>query len=429
MAEDTFGEELAPDATIWKLYVEEAIAQDQELVNAQNKNLDVMLLFVSAFVYTLKLPIYRCNRQAALFSAILTTFLVDAKNMLTVDHAEVSTGLLLQIAQSQQRVELGNQITNSTLIELPAFQPTLAARWINGLWFTALALSLAAALVAMLAKEWLSDFVATTVRPPYEYALLRQARHNGLIAWRALPIIALLPTLLHLSLLLFSLGIILLLWGLDQAIAMLVIAVVGSTAIFYVVTAILGAIFESCPFVTYISKYVRRVWSTCLGNHYILRNNLSSKKLLHHDGIPDKVLQALGWLAANSRDKAVADCAYQALAACAGTNEAPIRVGNGSSSTVITQTESCLVPQKPMSGSEKTTNITFLEAVCQKFSEALVQNHREVAACQGANIARYAAAIPNLVEHVKTFTGDGVMMGIGQVAVTKYSRDLDFAQA
>lgn len=47
MAEDKPGEELAGDATVWKLYLEEAAEHDEELVKGRYESLDVLLLFVS----------------------------------------------------------------------------------------------------------------------------------------------------------------------------------------------------------------------------------------------------------------------------------------------------------------------------------------------------------------------------------------------
>ena len=44
---DRFGDELAPDAPIWKMYLEEAQVQDRELVEGHKQNLDSLLLFVS----------------------------------------------------------------------------------------------------------------------------------------------------------------------------------------------------------------------------------------------------------------------------------------------------------------------------------------------------------------------------------------------
>ncbi|KAF8597592.1 hypothetical protein BDV93DRAFT_416638, partial [Ceratobasidium sp. AG-I] len=193
---ETIAEDLAPEAGVWQLYLEEAKEHDEELVKGQNDNLDMMLLF------------------AALFSAILSAFLIDSKSLLQQDPADVSVALLLSIAQSQQRIEQGNPQLVSELIELPSFSAPLYARWINGLWFFSLALSLSAALIAMLAKEWLTAFITSRPRAAHGYALMHQARLISLAEWGALHIIDLLPSVLHLSLLLFSLGLVIYLWTL-----------------------------------------------------------------------------------------------------------------------------------------------------------------------------------------------------------------------
>lgn len=46
LAADKPGEELTPEATIWKLYVAEAEEADRELVEREHRNIDVMLVFV-----------------------------------------------------------------------------------------------------------------------------------------------------------------------------------------------------------------------------------------------------------------------------------------------------------------------------------------------------------------------------------------------
>ncbi|KAF8606997.1 hypothetical protein BDV93DRAFT_331841 [Ceratobasidium sp. AG-I] len=82
LAADKIGEELTPDAGIWQMYVEEAKEHDDELVAGKNKNLDTMLIF------------------AALFSAILTAFLIESKSMLEQDNSELTVALLLLVVQS-----------------------------------------------------------------------------------------------------------------------------------------------------------------------------------------------------------------------------------------------------------------------------------------------------------------------------------------
>lgn len=46
LAGDSPGEELSNDATIWKIYLDEAGEYDEELVKGRHASLDVLLLFV-----------------------------------------------------------------------------------------------------------------------------------------------------------------------------------------------------------------------------------------------------------------------------------------------------------------------------------------------------------------------------------------------
>ncbi|KAF8606959.1 hypothetical protein BDV93DRAFT_436620, partial [Ceratobasidium sp. AG-I] len=230
MSADKPGEELAHDATIWRLYLEEAGEHDQEFVKSQHGSLDMLLLFVRR-LYSL---------SAALFSAILTAFLIESKELLQQDPADASATLLLMVVQSQQRIELGlPSPVDAPLDNLPPFVPSVSARWINGIWFTSLVLSLSAALIAMLCKEWLTAYLASRPRPAHSHALLRQARLEGLEYWWALHIIVILPSLLHMSLFLFAVGLVVYLWTLDTVVAGVIAGVIGSTTLFYMATAVL----------------------------------------------------------------------------------------------------------------------------------------------------------------------------------------------
>ncbi|QRV75688.1 E3 ubiquitin-protein ligase listerin [Ceratobasidium sp. AG-Ba] len=291
MAADTLGEELAQDATIWKLYLDEAAEHDLELVEGRHKSLDMLLLF------------------AALFSAILTAFLIESKNLLQLDPQDASVALLLQMVQSQHRIELGlaPPIGLELPVAVPEFTPTSASRWINAIWFISLGLSLSASLIAMLGKEWLTAFLASRPRPAHAHALLRQSRLEGLERWWALHIIALLPSLLHLSLLLFSVGLVIYLGTLDRVVAVVLAVIVGLTTAFYFVTAILGAVYDYCPFVTEMSGYARMAIIALLRRRPAELDQTSRAP-------SQKDLQALLWLANNARDPAVVDCSYQALA-------------------------------------------------------------------------------------------------------------------
>ncbi|KAG9082621.1 hypothetical protein FRC06_004920, partial [Ceratobasidium sp. 370] len=397
LAADKPGEELAPDAGIWQLYVDEAKEHDNELVESKNKNLDMMLLF------------------ATLFSAILTAFILDSKKLLQQDQADVMIMILLTLAQSQQRIEQGVPLV-LPLVECPSFSAPLTARWVNGLWFTALALSLAAGLVAMLAKEWLTAFVASRPRPPRSYALTHQARLMGLKKWRTFHIIDLLPLVLHLSLLLFCLGLAIYLWTLDTAIAIADI-VVGATVIFYLGTAVSAAMCDSCPFVTQISTYLNIMLRLLFWHSTVSENRTGTgNDMQPRNSTIDDELRTLSWLADNARDPAVSDCTYQAVAGLSLAVPEPsalqpdgipaAKSNENSHSSVVnpnaqdgyvkgTQTET------PHLSSNRYTLIHGLfDPVCVRLSEAKTLYRRELTACQGLNVARYCSALPEMVYYL-----------------------------
>ncbi|CAE6473612.1 unnamed protein product [Rhizoctonia solani] len=350
---DKPGEELSHDATIWKLYRNEAEEYDQELVKGRHASLDVLLLF------------------AALFSAILTAFLIESKNLLQQDPADITTALLLVIAQNQV-----NGGSGSSLIDEPPFSPTYAALWVNGLWFAALALSLAAALVAMLSKEWLTAYTASRPRPAHTHALLRQARFDRLNDWWALHIIALLPTMLHLALLLFALGLVVYLWTLNVAVAVFTCTIVALTLVFYLATTLLGAIIPFCPFVTEISRYLRQGFGTWLSKSERLQHldNVVSERQNGSTTLED--IRAVSWLAENARDPVVVDCSYQALAGIHLSTEA--NDPNERSEKEFKEWYKSLEPMFP--------------ALIGRF-ETAIRRGREIASTRGANLARFARAM------------------------------------
>ncbi|QRV96751.1 alanyl-tRNA synthetase [Ceratobasidium sp. AG-Ba] len=405
LAADKPGEELAPDAGIWQLYVEEATEHDNDLVKEKNGNLDVMLLF------------------AALFSAILTAFLIESKSLLQEDSGDLMVTLLLAIAQSQQRMEQGNIQTGSP-VERPAFSPPASARWINGLWFTSLALSLAAALIAMLAKEWLIAFTTSRSRSPRDYAHLHQKRLDGMNKWGALHIIDLLPFMLHVSLLLFAFGLGIYLWILDWKIAVAGITIAAISVFFYCVTVLLGAIYQSCPFVTRISKYVGTVLRPLSIGQQGRPEPASELQIDSHPEALHDDLRSLLWLVKHASDPAVSDCACQALAGLQATVP-PIegqlasltysRVQGGILTSIWrrmrAQIEQKLTRLKCFFAEDSSSPVlddrgrvlrTLFEYTCAYLSGANTRRPRDLKTCQGANAARYSNALPGLVSHLES---------------------------
>ncbi|QRV96306.1 hypothetical protein RhiJN_24324 [Ceratobasidium sp. AG-Ba] len=394
LANEVPGRELAPEATVWEMYVEEAKEHDSELFRGENDNLDMMLLF------------------AALFSAILTAFIIESKSLLQQDSADVSVTLLLAIAQSQQRIEQG---TPQVLppIEMPAFAAPAAARWINGLWFTALALSLAAALVAMLAKEWLTAFMVSRPRAPHAYALMHHRRLQGLKQWGALHMIDLLPSMLHLSLLLFSIGLAVYLWLLDSGIAIAEIVIAVVTIIFYAGTVLLGALYESCPFMTQMSKYMRALFEA---SHLVQdsRKPESKNPISTNDGqTTEEELHTLHWLIETARDPVIVDFSLQVLN---GLNLKPqaqpssTKSGPGYQSSVALREKMTQVVQRPYQGLRNwrddivprrhTVLVDMYRTLHERILEARSHLQQDLPEHRGLNLVQLSHAIPAIARHL-----------------------------
>ncbi|PBK62718.1 hypothetical protein ARMSODRAFT_839352, partial [Armillaria solidipes] len=186
---DAIGEEMSPSGRFWRTYVDEATMFDGEMLNTYQDTIDVLLVF------------------AGLFSAVLTTFVIQTSQNLQPDYTEVSASLLIELVGFQRATSNVSSIPSSPFFPTISFTPPLAYIWVNSLWFMSLTLSLITALVAVLVKQWLHQYIATiSDSSPRDRGRIRQSRYMGLQKWQVPMIIGLLPVLLHVSLGLFFAG-------------------------------------------------------------------------------------------------------------------------------------------------------------------------------------------------------------------------------
>lgn len=122
--------------------------------------------------------------------------------------------------------------------------------WYNGLCFASLFLSLSAAMVAVLVKQWLLHYTSFVTGSPRERSKLRHFRFMCIHTWGGHTITGLLPYLLHISLFLFFGGTCLLLHELHEVLfwLMVVLTTVMTTA--YLLAHILPLVQSTCPYQT-----------------------------------------------------------------------------------------------------------------------------------------------------------------------------------
>ncbi|KAF9067696.1 hypothetical protein BDP27DRAFT_1267241 [Rhodocollybia butyracea] len=229
--EDERYHELDQEARIWRVYGDEATAFDNDMVAELNDSLNVLLVF------------------AGLFSVVLTIFVAQTSQSLSQDYTQLSASYLSELTMLVRA-----NINSATISNIPltsaTFSPAILDLWVNGLWFTSLATSLSVALVAVLAKQWLYQYMSIITGTPRQQALIRQFRFDGLEKWQAQSLIGMLPTLLHLALILFLVGLIIFLIPLSTAMAYIIGAISVTVVVFYFVATVLPLFTVQCPYRT-----------------------------------------------------------------------------------------------------------------------------------------------------------------------------------
>ncbi|KAJ3484307.1 hypothetical protein NLI96_g5719 [Meripilus lineatus] len=207
---------------------------DDRKVKGNYENIDTLLVF------------------AGLFSAVLAAFLVESYKLLQRDATELSVEILIRISQQLNSFNINPTFVNSTHVhvEPPKFTPARSSVWINALWFAALGLSLVAASLGMLVKQWLREYLANAYVSPRECCRVRLFRLKGLRSYKVQEIADVLPLLLQIALILFFVGLVIFVRSVHQTIGSIVIVIVGTWLVFLLVTTILPAFSASCPYKT-----------------------------------------------------------------------------------------------------------------------------------------------------------------------------------
>ncbi|GJE95634.1 hypothetical protein PsYK624_118200 [Phanerochaete sordida] len=213
---------------------------DETKMQGYSKDMDTLLVF------------------AALYSAILTAFVVETYQMLQQSPSDVANQLL---AANNKMLRDGFTAlisphssvppTFSTAI-VPPFQPSSAARWINSLFFVSLVLSLSAAFLGIQIKQWIGEYMRWNLLlgVPSQNITIRQFRYEAWTSWRVDAVISIVPALLGLAMILFFVGVVILLWTLDQVVAICGTMAAATFLLIFAAFTILPVFSRRCPYRT-----------------------------------------------------------------------------------------------------------------------------------------------------------------------------------
>ncbi|KAG8822011.1 hypothetical protein FRC17_009688, partial [Serendipita sp. 399] len=141
----------------------------------------------------------------------------------------------------------------------PPFQTSAQSIAVNCLLFGSLCLSIATALAAVVAMQWVTDYGAVTKRvgsTPEERLKRRHFRYEGRLDWNMDTIIGALPIALHISVLLFFVGLIVWMWDVHRSVFGVVLVCGALATLLYVLTTALAILCPSCPYRTPLASWV-----------------------------------------------------------------------------------------------------------------------------------------------------------------------------
>ncbi|KAJ6545500.1 hypothetical protein B0H19DRAFT_955735, partial [Mycena capillaripes] len=237
-------------AKLWAVYVSEAEKYDRGLVESWKSDMEGLLIFVRALHSGCDRDSTH-NPQAALFSAILTAFIIESYKSLNPDPANLTVHLLAQIS-----LQLAASANGTTFHPLPAsFPPNTSSFICNALWFTSLGFSLTCALIATFVQQWARDFLhkADINSAPLIRARIFSYLYYGLKRFKMHTVVEIIPLLLHGSLFLFFCGLVAFLIPVTLVLTVIASTVLAIVTTVYSTVTLLPLWYPDCPYRTPLS--------------------------------------------------------------------------------------------------------------------------------------------------------------------------------
>lgn len=206
----------------------------------------------------------------------MTAFSLPAYTSLQEDNTQTSAALLADISAQLRSYHSNPPFVNSTFTPVVStpFQPPLFARWVSALWVPSLIISLVSALLGILAKQWIREYLTwdKTTALPKNNIRVRQVRFEAWADWHTPTIISAIPVLLELAIVLFVIGLIIFTWNQDVALGIVVAIAVAIFLSLVIALTALPLFFKSCPFKSPTAKacIVATYWAR-IRSRFLLR--------------------------------------------------------------------------------------------------------------------------------------------------------------
>jgi len=241
----------------YTVYKRESMEYDVDYVKKYDEDLNTTLIFVRRSLFAVVAHLTHPRIQAGLFSAVSSAFVLDVQSKLETDPNEQSAALLRAILLTLNQSAIPGESPNA-----PPFRedPPHEIVTATGLMYASLLISLLAAFVAMLGKQWLNRYLRHAGGSMIERCGDRQRKCDGLERWPFHLFVESLPIMLQMSLLLLACGLCRYTWSINTTVASILITLTVLGILFYFGIVIAGTSSYECPFQTPASTRLRSLW-------------------------------------------------------------------------------------------------------------------------------------------------------------------------
>ncbi|KAG6901864.1 hypothetical protein C0995_007090 [Termitomyces sp. Mi166 len=286
-----------PSTRIWSSYISHAEKLDRNLAQSWKGDMDSLLIF------------------AGLFSASVTAFIIESYKTLSPDPSYTTNVLLAQISRQLATMSNASTSFNTSEVILSPFEVPTSALICNTLWFLSLGFSLACALSATLVEQWVRNYLQATESrlAPHERARIIAYLYHGVKKFRMATLVEAIPLLLHVSLLLFFLGLVEFLRPVNIAMSYLSLGMLITFSTLYALATFLPIFWHDCPYHTPLSDVWWKVMKIlCVlrgrnpkGSTVLISGGIASTREIEAMQISpernDRDFEAMTWMLRNIR--------------------------------------------------------------------------------------------------------------------------------
>ncbi|KAK7685562.1 hypothetical protein QCA50_011429 [Cerrena zonata] len=240
--------QIEPERTGWARLSDLIRRYDQRRIHDAKEDIDTLLVF------------------AGLFSAVVTTFIVESYRSLQQQPEDTTNQLLLRISSQLATISNSSKV-NDIDISLPVIVPFKASTSsvvTNTLWTASLVIALITASLGILVKQWFHEFMAYDTHDSRLQIATRFFRNQGMKDWMVFELAASLPLLLQTALVLFFIGLSAFLRELNPVVGWVTTGIMLVWITIFLFTTLAPAFSSQCPYKTPMLKGVLRkirLWS------------------------------------------------------------------------------------------------------------------------------------------------------------------------